>query len=279
MVEVAHRSHQSTFWADSVANELLSRGRLIALTKMSAALTQHQVEIERNLRGWERKPLLRQIYAGFYDRVVRLIDRSLAGAIVEIGSGIGNLKTRLPEAIATDLFPNPWLDVVCDGYELPFAAGTISHLVLFDVFHHLRAPCAFLREANRALAPGGRVILFEPFVSTLSYPVYALLHHEPVALGQEISKAKALPRPRDYYAAQGNATRLFFNGTGQNPFPGWAVFQREAFASFAYLFSGGFSRPAMYPSAMLPAFRRADGWLSRWPRLFGARCLVGLRRE
>lgn len=244
-----------------------------------AALTQHQDEIQRNLRAWHRKPVLRQIYRQFYQHISGLIDRSLPGAIIELGSGIGNLKEALPEAIATDLFPNPWLDVVCDGYELPFADATISHLILFDVFHHLRAPRAFLREAARVLIPHGRVILFEPFISLLSCPVYALLHHEPLGLKQEISSDDALPRRRDYYAAQGNATRLFFNQKRPKPFEGWETFHRETFASFAYLFSGGFSRPGVYPLAVLPAFAKIDRWLSRWPRLFGARCVIGLTRE
>ena len=73
-----------------------------------------------------------------------------------------------------------------DAYELPFATGTISHLVLFDVFHHVRFPTALLKEARRALAPHGRLILFEPFVSWCSRPVYALFHHEPLAMGTAI---------------------------------------------------------------------------------------------
>jgi SAM-dependent methyltransferase len=243
---------------------------------VSASLTQHQVEIQRNLEAWERKPLLRQLYAGFYDRIVALIDRSSSGAVVEVGSGIGNLKSHLPGAVATDLFPNPWLDVVCDGYELPFQDGTVSHLILFDVFHHLRAPLAFLREAVRVLTPGGRVILFEPYISAASYPIYGLLHHEPVALRHPIDMAQNLPSPRDYYAAQGNATRLFFKGPAEFQLDGWTIFHREAFASFAYLFSGGFSKPSIYPSTFLPMCKKADEWFSRWPRLFAARCLIGL---
>src|SRR5687768_12153669 len=166
-------------------------------------LTQHQLEIERNLRAWDRKPLLRKVYAGFYERIVGLIDEGLNGAVVEIGSGIGNLRSRVPDAIATDLFANPWLDLVCDGYELPFADASVSHLILFDVFHHLRAPLAFLGEAQRVLGKGGRVIVFEPYISAASYPVYGLLHHEPVGWRGEISLARRLGRPRDYYAAQG----------------------------------------------------------------------------
>jgi len=244
---------------------------------MSLPLSQHQIELWRNRRAWETKPLLREVYAGFYARIVALIDPALPGPIVELGSGIGNLKSHLPAALATDLFPNPWLDVVCDGYELPFASGTVSHLILFDVFHHLEAPNAFLREARRVLVKGGRLLVFEPFVSWASFPAYAWFHHEPVGWGQPINPATTPPRPRRYYAAQGNATRLFFGGRSRSWPEGWEVFYVAALASFAYLLSGGFSRPAFYPAKWLRWVQQLDNRLSRWPRLFGARCLVGLR--
>ena len=245
---------------------------------MTPPLEQHQAEIHQNLKAWEAKPLLKEIYAGFSRRILALIDRAAPGRVVELGSGIGNLKTLLPEALATDLFPNPWLDVVCDGYELPFRQGSLSHLVLFDVFHHLRAPNAFLREARRVLVPGaGRLILFEPFISWASYPVYGLLHHEPVALAQTINLIGSLPRPRDYYAAQGNATRLFFREELPGWPEGWKIFHAEAFSCFHYLLSGGYAKPAFYPAAWLPGIQKLDAALSRWPRLFGGRCLVGLQ--
>jgi SAM-dependent methyltransferase len=244
---------------------------------MSLPLAQHQLEVRRNLEAWQRKPLLREVYAGFYQGVLAVMDRELPGRVVEIGSGIGNLKTHLPSAICTDLFPNPWLDVVCDGYELPFGDGTVSHLVLFDVFHHLRAPNAFLVEARRVLTPGGRLILVEPYMSVVSYPVYALLHHEPVALRAGIETRDWCPRPRDYYAAQGNATRLFFRREWGDWPAGWTVVNAEAFATFSYLLSGGFSKPALYPARLRPLVERGDQWLSRWPRLFAGRCLVTLK--
>ena len=132
---------------------------------------QHEIEIDRNFKSWRSKPLLRLIYADFFARIIHLIDPQTPGHIVEIGSGIGNLKSQLPQAICTDLFPNPWIDVVCDAYELPFSDGSVSHLILLDVFHHLRAPGLFFKEARRVLAPGGRVILLEPYMSWLSFPV------------------------------------------------------------------------------------------------------------
>jgi len=244
------------------------------------SLSRHQVEIQRNQRAWEGKPLLRAIYAGFYRRILRLVDPAVPGRVVELGSGMGHLRQHLPTALATDLFPNPWLDLACDAYELPFASGTVSHLILFDVFHHLAAPGAFFREAKRVLAPGGAVVLFEPYVSLASLPVYGWLHPEPLGWNRPISdQADAPGRPREHYAAQGNATRSFFRDSLPVWLAGWECCHREAFPAFAYLLSGGFSRPAFYPAGALGAFERVDTLLTRWPRLFAGRCLVALRRR
>ena len=86
----------------------------------------------------------------------------------------------------------------------------------------------------------------------------------------------SLPRPRDYYAAQGNATRLFFRREIPNWPAGWNIFHAQAFSSFSYLLSGGYSKPALYPAQGLAMLQWWDEQLSRWPKIFGARCLVGL---
>ncbi len=245
---------------------------------MTAPLMQHQAEIQHNLDAWRRKPLLQRIYSGFYARILPLIDYSVPGQVVEIGSGIGSIKSHLPQALATDLFPNPWLDLVCNAYEMPFEDGTLSNLVLVDVFHHLSTPNAFLREARRVLAPSGRIILLEPYISRLSSLIYRFLHHEPIAWKDQIDLAMSVSGPPKYYAAQGNATRLFF----RKELPGWpkewTVFHAEAFSCFHYLLSGGYSKPAFYPEKWLARLQKIDARLSSWPQWFAGRCLIGLQR-
>ncbi len=241
-----------------------------------AGLDQHQIEIRENQQAWESKPLLRQIYAGFYEAIRKLIDPNISGIVVEIGSGIGNLKTHVRNVVCTDLFPNPWLDVVCDGYRLPLRDGSVSHLVLFDVFHHLQTPGAFLKEARRVLVKSGRLILFEPYISLASYPVYGMFHHEPVAWREPIDFSDAPPRGHDYYAAQGNATRLFFGNEKPGFASDWQVFFKTANSAFAYLLSGGYSKPAFYPITLLPVMNWIDTKLSTMPDIFASRCLVGL---
>jgi SAM-dependent methyltransferase len=234
--------------------------------------------MERNRRAWEAKPMLQEIYAGFYRRIIALVAPGIPGRIVELGSGIGTLKSHLPQALATDLFPNLWLDLVCDAYTMPFADASLSHLILFDVFHHLGAPGAFLREARRALAASGRVILFEPYVSWASFPAYGCFHHEGIGWRRPLNLSETPPPPHDYYSGQGNATRLFFRGEIPGWPQGWRVFHREAFSCLHYLLSGGYSKPALYSRAWLPRLQKLDRRLSRWPRLFAGRCLVGLEK-
>jgi SAM-dependent methyltransferase len=243
---------------------------------MTVSESRHQVEILNNLDAWRRKRLLQEVYAGFYGRIIPWIDPRRPGAVVEIGSGIGNLRTWWPEAICTDLFPNPWLDLVCDGYALPFRKGAVSHLILLDVFHHLETPRVFLEEARRVLGPGGRVILLDPYISWLSFPVYGLFHHEPVSWTTPVDMSRNPPSVRRYHAAQGNATRLFFGASAMAWAEDWSVIHAQAFSAFEYLLSGGFSRQALYPTSFRPMLVHLDRLLSRWPRLFGARCLVVL---
>ncbi len=240
-------------------------------------LEQHQIEIQSNKQARAGKPLIRQIYADFYDQIVRELPRQIQGATVEIGSGSGELRARVPEAICTDLFPNPWLDLVADAYQLPFSDGAVSSLVLLDVFHHLIRPVAFLREAQRVLTPGGRIILFEPYLSAMSSIAYGWFHHEPVGWREPIDFSPEAPIGQAYYAAQGNATRLFRKSHHWLPHA-LRVATCRANADFAYLLSGGLSKPALYPRCCYRLLKQFDRMLSVLPRVFAGRCLIVLER-
>ncbi|MEK6373498.1 MAG: methyltransferase domain-containing protein [Acidobacteriota bacterium] len=246
---------------------------------------QHADEIARNARAWRDRPLLREIYAGFYERIAAAIGPG-AGAVIELGSGIGNLRGAVGEAILTDVFVHDWLDVACSAYRLPFRDGAARAIVLFDVFHHLRRPVAALDECARVLADGGRVIIFDVFVSLTSFPVYEI-HPERVKWRAPIDLSPEAPESDDYYAAQGNATRMFFRGNDVGRAlarrdglkPVLHMVRAEAFSAWHYLLSGGFSKPALYPRRALPLLRWLDARLSAAPRLFGGRCLVVLEKR
>ena len=64
------------------------------------------------------------------------------------------------------------------------------------------------------LNANGRLIIFDPAMGMLGRLVYGLFHHEPLALDAEIRwnpPEGFVPDEMNYYAAQGNAERVFFS--------------------------------------------------------------------
>jgi len=248
-------------------------------------ISRHNVEIQRNREAWERKPALREVYRSFHRRIAARIDRSIPGLIVELGSGMGAIKEVIPDCMTTDLFQNPWLDRQENAYKLSFTDGSVSHLILFDVWHHLRYPGTALREFARVLAPGGRLILMEPATSWIGRLVYGLMHPEPLGLGQPISWEAPngwRPEEADYFAAQGAATRIFWRGEDAGRLAGWRLVEAAPFTSFEYVTTGGFSGPEINNAPLRNFVRRvaqtADSLLAGFPRAFAVRLLVVLEK-
>jgi SAM-dependent methyltransferase len=249
---------------------------------MPIEVEQHNREIQANAEHWRRKPLLQRIYRDFYREIAGELRSDLPGETVEIGSGIGNLKTVVPGALATDIFPNPWLDRIENAYAMSFEDDSVANLILFDVWHHLEYPGTALAEFRRVLAPEGRLIIFDPAMGLLGRIVYGLFHHEPLALKEEIrwrAPADFSPDDMTYYAAQGNAQRTFFSGENASGLNGWRTLRRSRFAGIPYVASGGFRGPQLFPESLLPVLRAVDRMASRVPALFATRLLVTLERK
>jgi len=248
---------------------------------VSLSVEQHNIEILQNRELWEKKPLLRKVYAQFYREIARRLTPALPGLIVELGSGMGNIKQHIPQAIATDIFPNPWLDRVENAYHLSFSQGEVGHLILFDVWHHLRYPGTALQEFSRVLAPGGRIIVFDPAMGLIGRFVFGHFHHEPLGLEEEIewnAPDSFTGLEAAYYAAQGNASRVFGSETFKDLHRTWRIVEVKYFSGLAYVASGGFRGPQLYPGALWPLFNRMDLVLSRFPKL-ASRMLVVLERK
>jgi SAM-dependent methyltransferase len=243
-------------------------------------IAQHNIEIFENRELWEKKPLLRRVYSDFYREIALRVNPSVPGLIVELGSGMGNIKEHLPQCITTDIFPNPWLDRVENAYSLSFKQGEVGHLILFDVWHHLRYPGTALNEFARVLAPNGRIIIFEPAMGLIGRIVFGHFHHEPLGLKDEIefcAPAGFSESGQDYYAAQGNASRVFGSEAFKDELHPWRIAEVKYLSGFAYVASGGFRGPQLYPMRLLPCLNLVDSILSGFPSL-ASRMLVVLER-
>jgi SAM-dependent methyltransferase len=249
---------------------------------MSLPEEQHNVEIHENLKSWKRKPILQKIYHGFYVQIASYVSQSIKGKIVELGSGIGNLKMLIPNVICTDMFKNPWIDQVENAYSLSFDSDSVSNIILFDVFHHLQYPGTAINEFHRVLNKNGRIVIFEPCLSLFGYIVYGLFHHEPIGKFKKESwfvKSISDLEKNEYYAAQGNATRIFGSSKYSHLLTDWNIVKVKKISSLSYVLSGGYSKKQLYPDNFLPLLTFFDKILGFAPFLFATRLLVVMEKK
>ena len=255
---------------------------MICQAASASSSLRHREEIQFNRLVWTRKRCLRRAYRSFQQRIAGKLTSIPGALVVELGSGIGSLKEVIPECVTTDIFPNEWLDRQENAYALSFADRSVSNLILFDVWHHLEYPGAALQEFSRVLVEGGRVILFEPAMSILGKFVYGFLHNEPLGSREPVhwnAPKDFDPTRARYFAAQSQAARIFQQREITAWTSEWKLLSIEGIVSFAYLLSGGFSRPQLNPDGFLPAIMWLDRLLARFPTLFAARLLIVLERK
>ncbi len=240
------------------------------------SIDQHNKEIQENFKRWNEKPLLGMVYRDLFDKMLPFMVDGKDGKTIELGSGIGQIKEILPNCITTDMFPNERIDQVESVYDLSFADEELSNVIMLHVFHHLRYPGTALGELYRVIKPGGRVIILEPYISLLGRLVYGPLHHEAIGMKDVIewdAPMEFSSEDDSYYAAQGNATRIFWKHEIIRALDGWGSVSIKRYSAIPYILSGGYSKPQMYPTWALGIMKGIDKVCNLVPALFGT-CIV-----
>lgn len=241
----------------------------------------HQDLIKKNHNLWNSKPILQSAYRDLYRLAAKQLSNLPDPTIVELGSGMGHIREVIPNCVTTELFPFPWIDQIENAYKLSFADESVSDLISTDVFHHLKYPGTALKELHRVLRTGGRVILLEPCMSLLGLLVYGVFHVEPVAVAEKIEWFAPngwSPENMDYYAAQGNATRIFVGKRFRPQLTAWKSVKTIRLSALAYAASGGYSGPQLYPTGMYSIVKSLGNILNWFPSLFATRLLVVLEK-
>jgi SAM-dependent methyltransferase len=247
------------------------------------ALREKTLErFELHQQAWHDDEALRTLYNRWYERVRDQLPPHSLGSWLELGSGPGFAKDVIPELELSDVVQAPWHQHELDAEELPFDDGSLGALVLFDVLHHLPHPARFFAEAVRALRPGGRVVICEPYVSPLSYLVYRFLHEERCDLSVNPFADVAGTGDDPFEGNQAIPTLLLGRCRAElrRRFPELQIVSFERFAGLAYPASGGFSRRTPLPMRLWRAMLAAEDKLPELAfRLIGFRMLAVMERS
>ncbi len=212
----------------------------------------------QNRKALREKGMLRRLYLSYYGRHLAHLAR-VPGRTLEVGSGGGFFKEVCPEALTSDVLRVRQVELVLDAERLPFADGSLANIVFMGVLHHLGEPFGFFEEAQRALAPGGRIVFTEPHVSYFSYFVYKFLHHEPCEFSGVVEKGRPLR-----CANLAVASVLFGRRRAEfeRRFPGLRLRVVTHHDLFVYLLSGGVNYRSFAPGFLFSPLRLVEWVLS-----------------
>ena len=201
------------------------------------------------------KPFLKNLYIEWYNIFKNEADKLPSGKLVELGSGGGFIKEVLPQVITSDVLDIPEIvDQIFYAQQMPFADATVAGIFMIDVFHHIPDSAAFLKEANRVLVKGGRIVMCEPANTLFGKFIYKNFHHEPFDTngdwfipesGPMSGSNQALPyivfiRDKDKFTRE---------------FPSLKIKEISYHTPLRYLLSGGVSKVQLVPSFTFKPFR------------------------
>ncbi len=139
-----------------------------------------QAYFDRQAVGWERVRALTVADDEVDRALLEVVGAEPSSTLLDIGTGTGHVLRTLAPRIGYGLGIDLSFDMLAvaranleaagvancqvrhgDMYQLPVADGAFATAVLHQVLHFAEVPAAAIREASRALAPGGRLFVVD----------------------------------------------------------------------------------------------------------------------
>lgn len=193
------------------------------------------------------KSFLKKIYEKWYADFIKIAKQLPPGKLLEIGSGGGFLKELMPEIITSDIMSLNHCDMVFSAEEMPFSENELSGIFMLNVFHHIPKPFLFLKEAERTLKTGGKIVMIEPANSWFGRWIYKTFHHEPFDIKGDWEIKSGGPLSGSNQALP----HIYFERDRkkfENEFPNLKILSIKYHTPLMYLLSGGVSRNALVPA-------------------------------
>ena len=137
--------------------------------------SENRLELHRQML--EKKRMLREVFTSFH-HVFRKFEQqyfTAKGLQVELGAGVSPMRNSYPEVLATDIVNAPHLDKVLNAEAMDLDDNSVRAFYGQNCFHHFPHPDKFFSEVERVLAPGGGLILLEPYYGPFASLLYKRL--------------------------------------------------------------------------------------------------------
>lgn len=213
-----------------------------------------------------KKIVLRKTYENFYNQFLKI--KVPKGKKVELGSGAGFLKKWVPDVITSDVVKGPEIDKVFFAEKMPFKNKSLSAIYMLNVLHHIKDPQKALKEMQRCLKKGGKIIMIEPYNSLFSKFFYTHFHHEAFDVYSDW-KIKGKGRLSD---ANGAIPWIIFvrdKEKFRKLFPGLKVKRVIPHTPLSYLVSGGLSKRQLIPNFFFPLISQVENIVSPFNSFIG----------
>jgi SAM-dependent methyltransferase len=258
--------------------------RLLALPETENFDVDGVNRLEVHAAVLERKPLLAAVFRECHELMLDLDRRTFGqtpGLRVELGAGVAPVSMTFSEVLATDIVPGPGLDAVLDAQSMALADGSVRALYGQNCFHHFPDPLKFLTEAERVVAPGGGVILIEPYYGPVASILFKRLFAsedfdktmpgwKTDATGPMYGANQAL----SYIVFKRDRTRF------ERELPSLELVEMFPLGNYLrYLLSGGLNFRQLVPSSTEPALRALESALTPARRVLALHHVIVLRRR
>ena len=205
----------------------------------------------------KRKFFLKYVYLDFYNTFKKLSKDVPKGKRVEIGSGGGFIKEKIPGCITSDVMQLPGCDMCFPAEKMPFKNNSLSATYMLNTFHHIKDPQKALSEFLRCLKRGGKVVMIEPFNSNWGRFIYKNFHHEPF----DTNANWKIQKKGDLSSANGALPWIVFyrdKKRFQKLFPRLKIIFFNPHTPLRYLLSGGFTLPQLLPNLFYPLVSKLE---------------------
>lgn len=222
-----------------------------------------------------KKWFLNELYSDFYRELKSI--KVPKGKRVEIGSGAGFIKKIIPSTITSDVVEGKGIDMVFSSTKITFKDNEVSAYYMLNVLHHIKEPDLALKEMQRSLKKGGKIVMIEPYISLWGNFIYKNFHHEYL---NPKSNWKIMGKGRMSDANTAMPWIIFVRDKQkfQREFRNLKIVKIKPHTPFRYLASGGLSKPQLLPNFAYKILKKFEEIISPLNNFLGMFVTIELEK-